>query len=67
MHCKRCLEISKYTPGYHIQNVPTTGRASKNRLCCKHDRELYGKQGPEEQGEKQRQIAIRKAWYRFGV
>ena len=67
MKCKRCLELRAaflFSFFYPVRMVPLTGRAAVNGLCCKHDRELNGKQSDAEKGKKQQEIAARKQAYR---
>jgi hypothetical protein len=63
MNCWKCNEEHNIFGG-PVRQVPLTGRAAKHRLCCKHDRILFGPYSEEEKGEKQKQIDQRKAWYR---
>lgn len=40
--CPRCVEESKSKFSYLIRHIPKTGRAAKNGLCTKCDREING-------------------------
>lgn len=63
MKCKRCIELRAVhlLPSFYpVRMVPLTGRAATNGLCCKHDREINGKQSEEEKGNKQKQIEARR-------
>lgn len=64
MKCTRCLELAKRKHFHQVRMVPLTGRAAKNGLCCKCDREVNGPQFDVEKGEKQKQIEARKQAYR---
>lgn len=61
LKCSRCLELKAQNFFYQVRIVPLTGRAAQNGLCCKHDRELHGRQTDGEKGKKQQEIAARKA------
>jgi hypothetical protein len=60
MLCTKCLQMAEITPGYTIRQVPGTGRAHDNGLCCKHDRIINGPMTAEEKGNKQREQRKRK-------
>jgi hypothetical protein len=62
IQCWKCIELANAAPlaRLSIECVPTTGRAAKNGLCCKHDRELNGLLSEEEKGEKQKAREERK-------
>ncbi len=40
--CSRCVDESKRRFGYIIRHIPKTGRAAKNKLCTKCDRQVHG-------------------------
>ena len=67
MQCKECLRMKMYKPSTHVRNVPATGRAAENGLCCKHDRILHGPLTADEFGKKQHETQKRKLEYRYGV
>ena len=55
MKCPSCIEKKRKTGNRSLRvgNVPASGRAAQNNLCCKCDRELNGTQTSQDKGEKQ--------------